>query len=81
MSNAARPIFIRVPTLLVLSFLSSCAAASYDYCPRYPVAGPQVATELEKIPDGSLSAFWEWIGRINKLRQELELCRRNETQK
>lgn len=57
------------------SFLSSCTAESYDYCPEYPVAGPAVAAELEKIPPQELKASWEWIGRVNKLRQELELCR------
>lgn len=63
----------RVLMLLSLSCLSSCAAANYDpiVCPVYPVAGKKVAAEIEKITG---EAFWEWLARINKLRQELELC-------
>ena len=30
--------------------------------------------EIENITGG---AFWEWLARINKLRQELELCRQS----
>lgn len=60
--------------LLATSFLISCAPASCNFCPRYPVAGAKVAAELEKIPPQNLTYTWEWLGRINKLRQELELC-------
>lgn len=64
--------------LAVMLFLSSCTTENYDknFCPVYPLAGAKVAEELEKIPQEKLAAFWEWIGRINKLRQELELCSR-----
>ncbi len=55
--------------------LSSCAAADYKLCPVYPVAGPAVASELEKLPAQRYAATWEWIGRIDKLRQQLELCK------
>ena len=59
--------------LLSLSCLTSCAAANYETsCPVYPVAGKEVAREIENITG---AAFWEWLARINKLRQELELCR------
>lgn len=44
------------------------------YCPRYPVAGAKVASELEQISAEKLSATWEWIGRVDKLRRELEIC-------
>ncbi len=65
----------RVLMLLSLSCLSSCAAANYEAaCPVYPVAGKEVAREIENITGG---AFWEWLARINKLRQELELCRQS----
>lgn len=49
MSNVGKRIFIRALMLPALSCLSSCAATSYDYCPRYPVAGAKVAAELEQI--------------------------------
>ncbi len=58
---------------VVMICLSSCAQVSSDYCLVYPVAGEKVAAELEQA--GDLPATWEWIGRIDKLRRELELCR------
>lgn len=54
--------------------LSSCAKEIYDFCPVYPIAGDKVAAELEKLSFEQAPAFWEWLGRIDKLRQELELC-------
>ena len=67
--------FILVLMPLVLSCLSSCTTTNYNLCPRYPIAGEKVASELEQIPAKDLEATWEWLGRINKLRQELEICR------
>jgi len=60
---------------VVMICLSSCTTANYDYCPVYPVAGEKVAQELEKAPYLEFKNTWEWLGRLNKLRQELELCR------
>ena len=57
-------------------YLSSCAPVVYSGCPVYPVAGEQVAAELEKVSYSEFPNTWEWIGRIDKLRQELELCRK-----
>lgn len=57
-------------------YLSSCTPVVYSGCPVYPVAGEKVASELEKVSYEQAPAFWEWLGRIDKLRQELELCRR-----
>ena len=62
--------------------LSSCAAEPSEpvcSCPVYPVAGPEVARELEQADYASYPHTWEWIGRINKLRQELELCSRSKS--
>lgn len=61
--------------LIVMSCLSSCTTVSYNNCPVYPVAGKKVAAELEKASYSEFPNTWEWIGRVNKLRQELELCR------
>lgn len=58
--------------LLSLSCLSSCVADNYNICPVYPVAGPKVAAEIEKL--NNAPAFWEWLARINKLRRQLEIC-------
>ena len=54
--------------------LSSCVPVNYSGCPVYPVAGEKVAAELEKISYDQAPNFWEWLGRIDKLRQELEVC-------
>ena len=56
-------------------FLSGCATTNYD-CPVYPIAGEKVAKELENIPYEGYENTWEWIGRINKLREELDLCQK-----
>ncbi|MBQ8465278.1 MAG: hypothetical protein IJ545_04635 [Alphaproteobacteria bacterium] len=47
---------------------------NYNFCPVYPVAGEAVASELQNLPAETYPHTWEWIGRIDKLRQELELC-------
>lgn len=62
-------------TLIAMSFLSGCARECYEFCPAYPVAGASVAAELEKMNYSKFPNTWEWIGRIDKLRQELDLCR------
>lgn len=68
-------IFILAPILIGNLYLSSCTTANYDNCPRWPVAGEKVAQELEKADYSEFPNTWEWIGRLNKLREELELCR------
>ena len=56
--------------------LISCTTTNYNsLCPAYPIAGPKVAQELTNAPIQQYPNTWEWIGRIDKLRQELELCR------
>lgn len=60
--------------LTVVNCLSSCTATNYNFCPQYPIAGLKTAIELEQIEYESAPYFWEWMGRINKLRQELEIC-------
>ena len=55
--------------------LSSCTPVDYSSgCPVYPVAGEKVAAELENANYSEFPNTWEWIGRIDKLRQELEVC-------
>jgi len=46
---------------------------NYEHVPTYPVAGQAVAAELENLSAEEYPNTWEWIGRIDKLRQELEL--------
>lgn len=59
--------------LLSLICLNSCVTQNCNFCPIYPIAGPKVAASIENI---STPEFWEWLARINKLRQELEICQR-----
>ncbi len=75
MSNKKRPRFILALMLTALLCLLSCAPANCNLCPTYPVAGPKVAAELEHAGYDNYRHTWEWLGRIDKLRQELELCR------
>lgn len=63
--------------LLMLSAqlcLSSCSKNSSEFCHVYPRAGAKVAKELENLSGTDYPATWEWIGRINKLRLQLEIC-------
>lgn len=57
-----------------MSYLSSCAPVICEQIvlPEFPYAGPKVADELQHLSVEEYSALWEWIGRLNKLRQELE---------
>ncbi|MBQ9732070.1 MAG: hypothetical protein IJV97_03170 [Alphaproteobacteria bacterium] len=54
--------------------LSSCTQKNYNYCPIYPIAGSNVANELQRLNYQDYPYTWEWIGRIDKLRQELDIC-------
>lgn len=66
---------MRSLTPVVMSCLASCAQVNSDYCPAYPIAGMAVAAELDKTGYSEFPNTWEWLGRIDKLRQELELCK------
>ncbi len=52
--------------------LCSCSTKVCYERPVYPVGGPKVGAELQNIPYEGYENFWEWIARIDKLRQELE---------
>ena len=60
--------------LIVISFLNSCAPeiCEQSVLPQFPRAGVQVADELQTLSSEEFPHLWEWIGRINKLRLELE---------
>ena len=63
--------FFLVLLLIGISCLNSCTTANSDICPVWPIAGPDVATDLQTFEGKN---FWEWMGRADKLRQQLELC-------
>ena len=62
--------------LLILQILFACSTtANYNNCPTYPIGGPKVGAEVIRLDVAEFPNTWEWIGRIDKLRQELELCK------
>lgn len=63
-----------VRLILVVSMLWSCSSVEYSECPIYPKGGQNVGTELEQVPYEGFEHFWEWVARLDKLRQALELC-------
>lgn len=60
--------------LIVMSCLNSCAPVVCEdpLLPQFPHAGTNVADELQNLNAEEYPNLWEWIGRLNKLRQELE---------
>ena len=60
--------------LLALSCLSSCAKENCEVggLPEFPRAGAKVADEMETLSAEEFPNLWEWVARLNKLRQELE---------
>lgn len=60
--------------LIAMSCLSSCAPVVCEntVMPLFPVGGAGVAAEMQNLSAEEYPALWEWIGRLNKLRQELE---------
>ena len=67
--------YIVSPLLVLVLFLSSCAKeCSSPIAPSWPVAGSKVAEELEPIA-GDIPNTIEWLSRLDKLRQELNLYR------
>lgn len=65
--------------LIVMIFLTSCGTTDYEKsCPVFPIGGAKVARELENASYHDFQYTWEWLGRLNKLRQELELCQKQD---
>lgn len=75
MLQRLRLLFIAALMQSVIACSTQCVTVHYDFCPVYPVAGVPVAYELENLTADEYPNTWEWIGRIDKLRQELELCK------
>ena len=59
-------------------FLTGCGSAAFEAgsCPTWPEAGPLVAEEVERgmMPADRFPAFWEWMVRADKLRDQLSDC-------
>ena len=77
-----RRLIRRMSPLVLLAalaiFLTGCGAAAFEAgsCPTWPVAGPAVAEEVERgmMPADRFPAFWEWMGRVDKLSDQLLAC-------
>lgn len=72
---------LRRSLLLIATLcLSGCGAVGFSSeptpqaCPAWPVAGAAVAAELSRLDAAAYPATWEWIGRLDKLRRQLEVC-------
>ena len=63
-------------TLLIASLSACSCKINYDVCPAYPKGGKAVGQELSRLNSSEFPNTFEWLARINKLRQELELCER-----
>ena len=68
---------VLITTLAI--FLSGCGSAAFESgtCPTWPEAGPVVAEEVKRgmmMPADQFPAFWEWMGRVDKLRDQLLAC-------
>ena len=75
MLRKRKAIFKASLMLLVMSLCGCSSPTYYSSCPVYPVGGAKVGTELERLSIEEYPNTWEWLGRINKLRQELEVCK------
>ncbi|MGE5145627.1 MAG: hypothetical protein ACM3N5_02710 [Candidatus Eiseniibacteriota bacterium] len=61
---------------IVATFSTRCTTASYSGpCPPWPAAGPEVAAELEAFSYEGHEDFWNWMARLDTLKQQLDRCR------
>ena len=70
-----------LPLALIVTLaisLSICGSAVFEAgsCPTWPEAGSVVAEEVERrmMPADQFPKFWEWMGRVDKLRDQLLAC-------
>lgn len=75
MSKKKKVKYIALLMLMLILLLGCSTTANYNNCPTYPVGGAKVGAELSRLGGSEYPNTWEWIGRIDKLRQELELCK------
>lgn len=65
----------RLIALSLACATAACSAPVVTACPAWQPAGPAVAAELAQLPPERFPATWDWIGRLAKLRDQLEACR------
>lgn len=59
----------------MILLLGCSTKGNFNYCPAWPYGGAKVAEELENVPYDGYEDFWEWIARLYKLKQELDICK------
>ena len=59
----------------MILLLGCSTKGNFNYCPAWPYGGTKVAEELENVPYDGYEDFWEWIARLYKLKQELDICK------
>ena len=63
---------------LGLNLCVACTMANYNasqnVCPAFPIAGKEVAYELESIDEATHPNLWLWLGRLEKLKRQLSIC-------
>ena len=63
--------------MLIVMNLLACTRVENFNCPIYPIGGKKVADEVVNIPYEGYEDFWEHQARLYKLKQELDLCKKN----
>ena len=63
---------------IALLFLSACGSAkgtNLSTCPPPQWPDAKVAEELVNVPYEGFEDTWSWIDRVEKLNEQLEVCR------
>ena len=69
-------LFALIATLAISLSIYGSAVFEVGSCPTWPEAGSVVAEEVERrmMSADQFPAFWEWMGRVGKLRDQLLAC-------
>lgn len=69
-SNSKLPLVLLV---VMMSLQTGCARVIYKNAPPWPTAGTKTADELvENCPRNKCPDVWNWLGRLDKLHDQLE---------
>lgn len=66
--------------LFLVVVLVDCAGTDRpNQCPPWPIGGSRVAENLtlidKTIPYADISYFWEWMSRLDRLKDQLGACK------
>ena len=69
-------LLVLIATLAI--FLNGCGNTVLELrtCPTWPEDGPVVAKGVERgmMPANQFPAFWEWMGCVDEMRDQLIAC-------